>query len=304
MANENLNNLLLKGRELMEKGEYKKAAKRFDEVLKTDPNNADGYFGKAEASVGIPKASLVDVAQWYRMAIKNDPENAYYYSVYGDFCLSNGLLPQAEENFLKAIELDAEGAVFHYLDLANGYYRNGILFLERQLNLTREDIVKKALEFIFNAYSLEPKKGLELVKTLSETKSGESEINALINTDEYKIEADKLEKLENVDDYKSYISSEPNNPYNYLAYGQFCFENGLISLGKEQYLRAIELDPFVSNQSLYYNELAGFNYKTGLEVYKDPKSSEFIEKITKPSLKYSINALGIAPETVLRTFKS
>ena len=303
MADKDLSELLSEGKQLMEKGEHKKAIKKFNEALKIDPNNADGYFGKAEASVGVPKASLVDVAQLYRMAIKFDPENAYYYSVYGDFCLSNGLLPQAEENYLKAVEFDADGAIFHYLDLAYGYYRNGVLFLERQLNLTRPDIIKKAVEFIFRAYDLEPKKGLELVKTIVDTKTEDSEVSALIETDEYKTEISKLENLEKVDEYKSYITSEPNNPYNYLAYGQFCFENGLITLGREQYLRAIELDPFETNQSLYYNELAGFNYKTGLEVHKDPKSSEFIEKITTPSIKYSINALGIAPETVLRTFE-
>jgi len=303
MADDEVNDLLLKGKEFMEKGEYKKAIKQFDAVIKADPDNADGYFGKAEASVGLPKMSLIDVAQLYRLAIKNDPENPYYYSVYGDFCLSNGLLPQAEENYQKAIELDTEGAVFHYLDLALGYYQNGLLFLDRQLNLERNDIIKKSVGYLFSAFGLDVKAGLDIVGSIEQSKSFEAEIEQITQTADYQAELDKLEELEGVDEFKSYIESEPYNPYNFLAYGQFCFENGLLHLGREQYLRAIALDPSDSNLGLYFNELAAYTYRTGLEVIKDPKSKEFAEKVTLPSLKYSLSALGIAPETVLNVLK-
>jgi tetratricopeptide (TPR) repeat protein len=299
MAIDDINKLLLQGKELMDKGEYKKAIKKFDAVLKADPDNADGYFGKAEASVGVPKISLVDVAQLYRLAIKNDPENSYFYSVYGDFCLSNGLLPQAEENYKKAIELDSEGAVFHYLDLAIGYYNNGLLFLDRQLNLERDDIVKKSVEYVFAAFDLDPKSGSKLVESLTQSKDQESELELLLKSPEYDNEAGKLEKLDRASEYKSFIEKEPSNPYNYLSFGQYCFENGLLTLGKEQYLRAIDLDPFESNQSLYYNELAAYNYRSGLEIHKDKKSQEFLDKVTFPSLKYSLKAMGLAPQTVM-----
>jgi tetratricopeptide (TPR) repeat protein len=299
MAKDDIDELLLQGKELMDKGDYKKAAKKFDAVLKIDPDNADGYFGKAEASVGIPKMSLVDVAQLYRLAIKNDPENPYYYSVYGDFCLSNGLLPQAEENYKKAIELDSEGAIFHYLDLAIGYYNNGLLFLDRQLNLERDDIVKKSIEYVFNAFNLDQKNGVKLVDSLSKSKDQDSELDNILKSSEYKNETGELEKMDEATEFKEFIKEEPDNPYNYLSFGQFCFENGFINLGKEQYLRAIDLVPMESDQSLFYNELAAYNYRTGLELNKDHKSNEFLEKITLPSLKYSLNALGISPQIVL-----
>jgi tetratricopeptide (TPR) repeat protein len=303
MVNDDANDLLLQGKELMEKGEYRKAIKKFDAVIKADPDNADGYFGKAEASVGLPKMSLVDVAQLYRLAIKNDSENPYYYSVYGDFCLSNGLLPQAEENYKKAIEFDSEGAVFHYLDLAFGYYRNGLLFLDRQLNLEQGDIIRKSIEYIFNAFNLDKKSGLDILNSIVQSKSQESELDQLLTDPDYKKELEQLDKLDDAAEYKSFIEKEPDNPYNYLVFGQYCFENGLLNLGKEQYIRAITLDPFESNQSLYFNELAAYNYRTGLEIYKDQKSQEFSDKIALPSIKYSLSALGVAPETVLNLFQ-
>ncbi|UCF07262.1 MAG: tetratricopeptide repeat protein [Thermoplasmata archaeon] len=154
---------ITKAKELLTEGEFEKAAKAFDKVIKADPNNSIGYFGKAEASIGVPKFSLMEVAQLYKKALELEPDNALYHKSYGDFCLDNGLLTQAEEAYENAVKLDPEGAQFYYSDLAIGYYNSGMLFPERQLNMTEEDIAKKALEYSLKALKMDKKKAIELL---------------------------------------------------------------------------------------------------------------------------------------------
>ena len=54
-------NLLETGRNHLSKGEFNKAIKTFDKAIKADPNDSEAYFGKAEASVGVPKVSIIDL---------------------------------------------------------------------------------------------------------------------------------------------------------------------------------------------------------------------------------------------------
>ena len=158
-----VNKMIIRAKDLLTEGEFNKAAKEFDKVVKAAPDNPVGYFGKAEASIGVPKFSIVEVAQLYKKAIELDPENAFYYKSYGDFCLDNGLLNQAEEAYDNAIKLDPEGARFYYSDLAIGYYNSGILFPERQLNLTEDDIARKALKYSLKALDIDEKRAIDLL---------------------------------------------------------------------------------------------------------------------------------------------
>jgi len=155
--------MIIKAKDLLSEGEFEKAAKLFDKIIKADPNNSVGYFGKAEASIGVPKFSMVEVAQLYRKAIELEPNNAFYHKSYGDFCLDNGLLSQAEDAYKQAIKLDPEGARFYYSDLAIGYYNSGMLFPERQLNMTEDDIVKKALHYSLKALDMDEKRALAIL---------------------------------------------------------------------------------------------------------------------------------------------
>ena len=155
--------MIIKGKEMLSDGEFEKAARTFEKVIKAAPDNPVGYFGKAEASIGVTKFSIVDVAQLYKKAIQLDPANALYRKSYGDFCLDNGLLTQAEEAYSEAIKLDPEGAQYYYSDLAMGYYNSGMLFPERQLNLTEDDIAKKALEYSLKALNMDDKRAMELL---------------------------------------------------------------------------------------------------------------------------------------------
>ncbi len=155
--------MINEAKKLLGNGEFKKAVKIFDKVIKADPNNSIGYFGKAEASIGVPKFSIVDVAQLYKKAIELESDNPFYHKSYGDFCLDNGLLNQAEEAYQSAIKLDPEAARFYYSDLAVGYYNSGKLFPERQLNMTEDDIAKKALQFSLKALEMDEKKAIDIL---------------------------------------------------------------------------------------------------------------------------------------------
>lgn len=155
--------IIIKAKELLTEGEFDKAAKMFNKVIKEAPDSGVGYFGKAEASIGVPKFSIVEVAQLYKKAIELEPDNPFYHKSYGDFCLDNGLLTQAEDAYNSAVKLDPDGAQFYYSDLAIGYYNSGMLFPERQLNLTEDDIAKKALQYSLKALKMDEKKAIELL---------------------------------------------------------------------------------------------------------------------------------------------
>ena len=158
--------LLGDAKDLLSYGEFAKAVRKYDKVIKADPTNAEGYFGKAEASIGVPKMKIIEIAALYRKAIESDPDNPFYRVSYGAFCLDHGILQQAEEMYTKAAELDPECAHLHYSELAIGYYKNGIMFLDRQLNKTEEDIVKTSLKYSIKALNLEPKQAIELLSKM------------------------------------------------------------------------------------------------------------------------------------------
>ncbi|UCE38143.1 MAG: tetratricopeptide repeat protein [Thermoplasmata archaeon] len=155
--------MIVKAKEHLNNGEFEKAAKMFDKVIKAEPASSVGYFGKAEASIGVTKFSMVEVAQLYKKAIELEPDNPFYYKSYGDFCLDNGLLTQAEEAYTSAIKLDPEGARFYYSDLAIGYYNSGMLFPERQLNMTEDDIARKALHYSLKALDMDEKRAMDIL---------------------------------------------------------------------------------------------------------------------------------------------
>ncbi len=291
---EDIQELMKKGKELLDKGDLRKAFSAFDKAAKADPTNADAHFGKAESAVGIPKYSLIDVAQFYRDAIKNDPENTYFYVTYGDFCLSNGLLKQAEEYYAKAVELDPENEVFYYNDLAFGYYNFGTMFLDRQLNMEHDDVVKNAIGYFLKAFNLDPKKAVDMLSEMKD--KGISKILEPVRLKE-KEEQDKLKSIKEKEEYENVIASEPNNPYNYLTFGQFCFTNGLLNIGESNFLKAIKIDP--ENRQAYYNDLSPNYYICGVETY----DKELSDTITKNALRYALHSIELSVNQALQKIK-
>jgi tetratricopeptide (TPR) repeat protein len=289
--------LLEDGRKQLEKGEYKKAIKKFNDVLKEEPENPEAFFGKAEASLGLPKVTLVEIAQFYRNAIKFDSENIFYLTSYGDFCLTNGLLKQAEENYIKAVELDPDSSPFYYSDLALGYYKNGNLFLDRQLDMTENDVTRNSLEYIFKAFNIDNDRGKKMLTEIieqdewTEDKPNDDGINA---------EKVTLEKLPEFNLISEEINKDKENPYGYLNLAQFCFDNNLLYSGEAQFLKAIELAEEEGTD--FYSDLAISYYLSGTELLNSNKLEGMSEQnILKNSFKYFLKSLRLHPEKALQS---
>lgn len=240
---------IAKGMQQLEDGKYKGALTNFKKAIAADPKNPDGYFGFAEASVGNPKLSLVEVAQHYKQAIELDPENIIYYTTYADYCFSNGLLPQGEQNFLKAIEYDPDNAPFYYNDLAYNYMNAGMKFMERveALNQDKYDVMRKAVEYSLKALDLEQDVAVSTAKEIIEKKP------ELGKQNEDKGELKKLEGDPEVKELLNIIKKEGPNPYIYVEIGLMGFEKGLVRAGEDYFLKAVEIDP--SNARFYINDL-------------------------------------------------
>jgi Tfp pilus assembly protein PilF len=287
------------GRKLLEKGEYKKAMKKFNDAIKEDPENSEAHFGKAEASLGLPKITLIDIAKSYRDAIKYDEENIFYLTSYGEFCLENGLLKQAEENYLKAVELDPESSPLYYTDLALGYYKNGLLFLDRQLDMTENDVTKNAIGYICKALSIDDSKALNLLSEIIE--KGEW-TDDQPNEDGVSVEKKELEKLPEMKEIEEEIINDYQNPFGYLSMGQFCFDNNFLFTGEKQFLTAIEMAEEEGTD--FYSDLAISYFLSGKRLLEENKLNELNEdQLLKNSMKYFLKSLSLHPQKALEACK-
>src|SRR4030043_703350 len=86
---------LMDAQELLAGGEFDKAVAKYNKIIKTDPKCAEAYFGKAEASVGVPKLPPEDVMESYKKAVELDPKNPIYQSSYGAFLVEIGRCKEA-----------------------------------------------------------------------------------------------------------------------------------------------------------------------------------------------------------------
>lgn len=127
MAEESSDKLMKQAYQSLGDGDYQKALSKFEKVTKVDPNNAEAWFGKAEAAVLVPKVKTEDILTAYKKAAELDPENApYYYSEFGveyfrraPVVMEDYLDDKSEEMIMRkslkylllAIGLDEEGAL-------------------------------------------------------------------------------------------------------------------------------------------------------------------------------------------------
>ena len=128
---EEVDKLIKQANQLMEKEEFAKAMSKFDKAAKTEPSNAEAWFGKAEAAILVPKAKLEDILEAYNKAAEIDPDNApYYYSEY-------------------AVEM---------------FKRAPIVLEDTMDDATEEMIMKKSLRFLLKSIGLEESDALELLQ--------------------------------------------------------------------------------------------------------------------------------------------
>jgi len=282
-----VDDLIAKGQKQLGEGKFKGALSAFKKVIAADPKNPDGYFGFAEASVGNPRLSLVDVAQHYKQAIELDPTNIIYYTSYADFCFQMGLLRQGEENFLAAIEHDPENAPFYFNDLSYNYMNCGMKFMERveQMGQDKYDVMKKAVEYALKAVELGEDDAVAAAKALIEDKSGLGELNN---------DQGEMKELQTNPDAKELMTimkKEGDNPYLLVEMGQIGFDMGLLKAAEDYFLKAADVDP--GNSRFYLND-----FKVNYALFAKEKDVDKAECGQK-CIFYIMKSLRIRPEDML-----
>lgn len=160
-----LDDKLAKAEILLAEFEHDKARKKYNDIIKEHPDCAAAYFGKAEASLGVHKVKAEEVMELYQKAIDLEPDNVYYITSLGSFCLDIGRFNEAEELYNRATELDEENAGLYFSEFGMGYAMKAPIVMEKFLDdNTRLMIKKKALTYMLKALDMsedEAKKILE-----------------------------------------------------------------------------------------------------------------------------------------------
>jgi len=143
---------LMDAQDAMANGEFEQAVSKYNKILKADPNCADAYFGKAEASVGVPKLTPEEVMALYKKAVDLDPKNPIYHSSYAAYLLEIGRFNEAEAAYLKAAEADPENARYYFSEFGMEYILRAPVVMEKFLDdKTKDMIVKKGLKYLLKA---------------------------------------------------------------------------------------------------------------------------------------------------------
>ncbi len=157
--------LLKQAHALLDEGDYPKALSKFDKVTKIDPGNAEGWFGKAESGVLVPKAKTEDILAAYKKAVELDPKNPLYHSSMGAFCVEAGLFNDAEAAYRKAAEADPDNAPYYYSEFAVEYFRRAPVVMEAYMDdKTEEMVMKKSLRYLLLSIGLDEAGALELLQ--------------------------------------------------------------------------------------------------------------------------------------------
>lgn len=146
---------LMDAQEALANGEFEKAVSKYNKVIKADPKCAEAYFGKAEASVGVPKLTPEDVMDAYKKAVELDPKNPIYQSSYGAYLVEIGRFNEAEAAYVKAAELDPDNARYYYSEFGVEYTLRAPVVMEKFLDdNTKDMILKKGLKYLIKAAGL------------------------------------------------------------------------------------------------------------------------------------------------------
>ena len=293
MAAKDVDALLEQGFAHLDEGEYKKAIRVFNKVIKQEPKNSLGFFGKAEASMGDTKLSLMDVSKLYRQAVELEPENDLFLSSYADFCLSNGLLDKGVELYEKVADLLPENAPTIYIDLAYGYSNYGLLFLGRQFNKEENDIYREAFAFLRKGLGLDENGAGDILDKLGKMEARTGEGLLELPSEGALSEKENVLKKENpeiMEMEKKFGAAK--DPLVLLDVGQQFFYSSLPLTGEEFYLKAIGLEEEMGFE--IYNDLASLFFTSGRELSERGEiDNSTAEEFTVKSLYYSIRAMGL-----------
>ncbi|UCE91206.1 MAG: tetratricopeptide repeat protein [Methanobacteriota archaeon] len=136
-------------------GDFDKAVTKFNKIIKADSKCADAYFGKAEASVGVPKMSVEDVQELYKKAVDLDPKNPVFQSSYASYLVEVGRFKEAEAAYNKAAELDPDNAKYYYSEFGMEYVLRAPVVMEKFLDeKTKDMIIQKGLKYLLKAVGM------------------------------------------------------------------------------------------------------------------------------------------------------
>ncbi len=155
---------LMEAQEALAMGEFDQAVSKFNKVLKADPKCAEAYFGKAEASVGVPKMSPEEVMELYKKAVELDPKNPIYHSSYAAYLLDIGRFNEAEAAYIKAAELDPDNARYYFSEFGVEYVQRAPVVMEKFLDdKTKDMILKKGLKYLLKAAGITEEEAKKLL---------------------------------------------------------------------------------------------------------------------------------------------
>ena len=132
------------------------ALSKFRRAIKLDPNAAPGHFGKAEASLGVPKIAVEDIIADYQKAIQLDPDNAFFKARLGAFCLEIGQWDLAEESYTKAAQVDRVNSYLYFSEFGLEYYYSWLASKGEEVSeADREPVVRKSLGYLLRSLDLD-----------------------------------------------------------------------------------------------------------------------------------------------------
>ncbi|MBN1678253.1 MAG: tetratricopeptide repeat protein [Candidatus Thermoplasmatota archaeon] len=148
----NIDRDLMEAQEALASGDFDSAVSRYTKAIKADPKCAEAYFGKAEASMGVPKMTPEEVMALYKKAVELDPKNPIYQSSYASYLLEIGRFNEAEAAYNKASELDPDNARYYWSEFGVEYIQRAPVVMEKFLDdKTRDMILKKGLGYLLRA---------------------------------------------------------------------------------------------------------------------------------------------------------
>lgn len=114
------------GKMHLDKKEFHAAAFEFGQAIKADGENLEAHLGKGKAHIELGE---VDKARetFAKMATIDslyDKENKHLFNEYGIELRKGKMYEMAVENYMKALEIDAEDEALHF-NLARAYHESG-----------------------------------------------------------------------------------------------------------------------------------------------------------------------------------
>jgi len=155
---------------VMDQGDFKKAYPAFKKFTDEFPQDAEGWYYRAESgnyASGMfgAKVKDEDIMDAYTKAIELDGNRADYYQSYGLFCISINKYDEAEKAYNEAAQIDESLAASLYSEFAIEYY-NSIMGNHGDILedlKARAPYAKKALEYMLKALDMSPEEAKSLL---------------------------------------------------------------------------------------------------------------------------------------------